>query len=547
MNRVACVLGVLTLFACCLPAPLAHAAKATHNLTYGSSSLASTLWYPDDLKVIRGVVVFTGGQGNGGSSDTRAIADNRFWQRFGESVGFAIMGDQFSGSYTNAANGPGMALLDSLSALAKDTGHPELEHAPLLVEGFSNGGYFSFTFAQFAPTRVIAFCLNKSGFAMAPLDDAFLAVPGFLIWGSEEPASGTPTVIHALVSQGRKQHALWAELREWGAQHEDGSAVQAFAPFFAEMIAARYPASATPLSGAVALRPLREQDGWLGDHGDASVGSSLPSVASFAAYGGDNTTASWLPSEALANIWRGFVTKSPIGLDAPLASAQLDANQMLQLTASGLGSGAHASFFAGSDVLAAEVAASGGQARASWAPESGGVLGILAMALDGGGAVTRISRPANVVLYGKPLPAAPKMGPSGGSPASAGGDGAGGAGSGSSAGAGSTAGAAAAGSGGSGAPANDPPGAGKGAAGASTPKPPAGASNVRGGCSIGRALGPVHASPWALGFSIGLAAWAGARRRKFSAIRERATALPLPPSVAATRATGRGAASPSPR
>ena len=214
MNRVSCILLVL---ACCLYAPRAHAAKATHNISYGSSALATTLWYPDGLPLIRGVLVFTGGQGSGVSSDTRAMADDGFWQRFAESVGFAIIGDQFTGSYTNAANGPGMALLDSLTALANETAHPELEHAPLLVEGFSNGGYFSFTFAQFAPARVIAFCVNKSGFATAPLDDAFLAVPGFLVWGSEEPATNTPTVIHDLVTAGRKKHALWAELREWGA------------------------------------------------------------------------------------------------------------------------------------------------------------------------------------------------------------------------------------------------------------------------------------------------------------------------------------------
>jgi hypothetical protein len=546
MNRVACLSGLLVLLVGALPAPVAHAAKVTHNITYGSSALATTLWYPDDLQLIRGVVVFTGGQGSGGSSDTRALVDDRFWQRFSESFGFAIMGDQFSGSYTNAANGPGMALLDSLSALATDTGHPELAHAPLLVEGFSNGGYFSFTFAQFAPTRVIAFCLNKSGYATAPLDPAFLAVPGFLIWGSEEPASGTPTVIHDLVSQGRKQHALWAELREWGAQHEEGSAVQAFAPFFAEMIAARYPATASPLSAAVALTPLREQDGFLGDHGDASVSSSLPSITSFAAYGGDKTTQSWLPSAALANIWRGFVTKSPIGLDAPSASAQLDATQTLTLTASNLGGAPQVSFFAGADPLASEVAVSGGQAKASWAPEAGGVLGILAMALDAGGAVARISRPANVVLYGKPLPMRSMMGPSAGSPASAGGDGAGGAGK---SGSGGAAGAAAD-SGGVGALAgtlaNDPPSAGTAAAGTSAAQPGADTAHASGGCSVGPVRSSAVTPAWALGFALGLARWARTRSRKARALTAQADCLTLPASAAATRATRRGAASPNP-
>jgi hypothetical protein len=29
------------------------------------------------------------------------MADDRFWQRFAENVGFAILGDQFTGSYTD--------------------------------------------------------------------------------------------------------------------------------------------------------------------------------------------------------------------------------------------------------------------------------------------------------------------------------------------------------------------------------------------------------------------------------------------------------------
>jgi hypothetical protein len=505
MNRVSCVLAAL---ACSLYAPLAHAAKATHNVTYGSSALATTLWYPDGLSLIRGVLVFTGGQGSGVSSDTRAMADDRFWQRFGESVGFAIIGDQFTGSYTNAANGPGMALLDSLTALANETGHPELEHVPLLVEGFSNGGYFSFTFAQFVPARVIAFCVNKSGFATAPLDAAFLAVPGFLVWGSEEPATHTPTVIHDLVTQGRKQHALWAELREWGAQHEDGSASRAFAPFFAEMIAARYPASASPLHAPVALTALREEDGFLGDHSDASVGSSLPMLATFAAYGGDKTAASWLPSEGLANVWRGFVTKSPIGLDMPGAHAQLDANQTLPLQASGIDGVGPVRFLAGAALLVGDVAVSGGQAKASWTPDAGGVRGLLAVALDASGAVARISRPADVVLYGKPP--ALVMGPVAGNA----GGGAGGAAGADDGGAGTAAvGGEAVVAGGAGVGADGVAGAGGAGAGASGTGTRMEVSMAAGGgCSVARTNAARHLRPWTLASL--LAGWVMSRRRR---------------------------------
>jgi hypothetical protein len=80
----------------------AQAAKATNSISYDSRALATTLWYPDAVDVIRGVVVFTGGQGSGTSGDTRDKADNRFWQRFAESFKFGIVGTQFTGSYTDA-------------------------------------------------------------------------------------------------------------------------------------------------------------------------------------------------------------------------------------------------------------------------------------------------------------------------------------------------------------------------------------------------------------------------------------------------------------
>jgi hypothetical protein len=382
----------------------AMAAKATQSIMYDSRSVATTLWYPDKLEVIRGVLVFTGGASNGGSGDTRGLADNKFWQRFAETFGFGILGNQFTGSYTNAQMGTGQAVLDALAGLATTTKHPELVHAPLLLEGFSNGGYFSFTFAQFAPARVIAFCVNKSGFAKAPFDAPFLAVPGLLIWGSEEPVNNVPTVIHSLVQQGRASHALWAELKEWGATHEEGNPERVFAPFFAEMIAARYPSGVSPLAADVPLIALGEASGWLADHSDASVNANVPLIASFGAYKGDKAAASWLPSEALANLWRGFVTKTPITLSSPAAGTQLDATQPVQLTATGFGTGESASFLAGSSKLASAVAVSAGQAKASWTPEAGGVPGFVALAVNSDGTPTRTSRPAHVVLYGKPAP-----------------------------------------------------------------------------------------------------------------------------------------------
>ncbi|HKP56062.1 MAG TPA: hypothetical protein VJV78_05070 [Polyangiales bacterium] len=382
----------------------AHAETVTGKAGVADRELAVSVWYPDGISVIRGVLVFTGGQGAGGSNDTRPAIEDEFHRRFAESLGFALLGNQFTGPYTDAANGPGQALLDALADVAAKSGHSELAHAPLLLHGFSNGGYFSYTFAQWAPQRVIAFCLNKSGFARAPLTAAFLAVPGVFFWGGNEPGDNVPTVVRSLVREGRKQHALWAELKEWGKGHADGEVERVSLPFFAEMVSARYPkGNKTPLTGEVPLVALDEAAGWLGDASDASIERELPGISKFAAYGGDKTAASWLPSEGIANLWRGFVTKQPFALEAPGSGTSFDARETLQLRAAGLASGARVSFLDGARQLASALAADSGEAKAGWTPEWGGARGLVAVAKIKG-QLTRTSRPAAIVLHGKPPP-----------------------------------------------------------------------------------------------------------------------------------------------
>jgi hypothetical protein len=386
----------------------ARADTASTQHSYGDSrALDVTLFYPDGLELIRGVIVFTGGQGSGGSGDTRPSVNDEFWQAFAQSLGFGVLGTRFTGSYTEAASGPGAALISVLKTLGEQTSHPELEHAPLLLEGFSNGGYFSLTFSQFAPERVIAFCLNKSGFAKATLDPPFLAVPGMLFWGVEEPETGVQTVVADLVRQGRAQHALWAELREWGVAHEDGAVEAAFAPFFAEMVAARYPASADPSQGPVALLALSEASGWLADPGEDSVRSDVPTIAPFSMYPGDQASASWLPSEGLAKLWRGFVVERPLELALPEEEALIAEGSVLELALTGIPDTAErAQFFDQEDTLAA-VAVSGSEAAATWEPSWGGVRGVAAIALSEADAVLHVSRPAPVVIQGKAPPMRP--------------------------------------------------------------------------------------------------------------------------------------------
>ncbi|HET8936124.1 MAG TPA: hypothetical protein VFN67_21910, partial [Polyangiales bacterium] len=153
------------------------------------------------------------------------------------------------------------------------------------------------------------------------------------------------------------------------------------------------------------LDALREESGWLGDHGEDSVTSDVPLIAEFAMYPGDKAAASWLPSEGLAKLWRGFITERPLELGSPAKGARVANNQALSLTLNGVPSGAaRVDFFDQEDVLVPDVAVSGGKASAMWDPTWGGVRGVAAVALDAMDGVLRVGRPVHVVVQGKAAP-----------------------------------------------------------------------------------------------------------------------------------------------
>lgn len=204
-------------------------------------------------------------------------------------------------------------------------------------------------------------------------------------------------MIAGLVREGRKRGALWAEMKEWGKGHEEGEVERVVLPFFAAMVDARLPKNTNALESEVRLNVLSEHEGWIADHSAASLESALPAISSYADYTGDRATASWLPNEAIAVLWRGFVTKQPIALRAPGPNAQLDAAQIVLLNVIGLPNDETVTFYEGARSLQS-AAVRGGRARGRYRPDRTGVLGLIALA--GEGELRRTSRPVAVVVYG---------------------------------------------------------------------------------------------------------------------------------------------------
>lgn len=264
------------------------------------------LWIPDGNTPLRGAVVLVPGS----NGDGRGQVTDSTWQAFATKHRFALVGCQFTDKpheqsfiedYVNVSLGSGQALLDALSALGSESGHPELANAPLFLFGMSAGGQFNYEFATWKPDRVIAFVVNKGGIYYTALTPrATRAVPALLFTGETDLASRTQTIT-GLFALNRRGGGLWALTQEPGVGHVVGRSKELAALFFEDVLALRVDAAQPG-----AMKPLAESSGWYGDvveHTIRPVGESRPPAAPTA----------WLPTERTARAWLAVVSGQPFG------------------------------------------------------------------------------------------------------------------------------------------------------------------------------------------------------------------------------------------
>jgi len=279
------------------------------------------LWLPDGPGAVRGVLVVV----HDSNLDSRAWLDQPSWKGFmerrgvGVSAGFwrgialrhglALLGcrltdrqheDMFIEEYTMVGGGSGQALLDALKRLAELSGHIELAEAPLVFWGISAGGQFSYEFACWRPERTVSFVLNKGGIyytALAP--KAARGVPGILFEG-ERDSPFRNGLINGIFSVNRRAGALWALTVEPGAAHEFARSLEMSEAYFDEVIPLRLPGE----TGG-ALRPLRLEDGYLGDLGAMTYAPYDEKKA-------EEAPAAWLPTEKAARAWQAVMAGKPL-------------------------------------------------------------------------------------------------------------------------------------------------------------------------------------------------------------------------------------------
>jgi hypothetical protein len=266
-------------------------------------------WVPTDAETVRGVLIM-----NGWPNDARWHEAATYWN-------FAILRintDQYPGSKVKA-------VVHGLRELAERTGHPELNHVPIVASGFSRYSPSAPAFMAAFPDRALCF-MNGNGGGPTVRDDG--GKQG-LIW-QETPSLGLQNEWENIFSGGDKTRLLsrwWrrgeknltAAAIHWRVYHAPKTFADLGIVFVDQVIQARIPKDWDPAKGSCKLKSIKHSQGWLGSHKGWRVpvekifetDNQNAEIAPAEKFQGDPERASWLISEELAWNWRAFSSRYP--------------------------------------------------------------------------------------------------------------------------------------------------------------------------------------------------------------------------------------------
>ncbi len=269
---------------------------------------AFRLWYPDQTKTIKGVIVLVPGS----NGDGRGLVNDLLWQELATKHNFALLGCYFTDqphdemeveNYANAKEGSGQALITALTKFAQKTGLPELADAPLVLWGHSAGGEFNYEFVNWKPERVIAFVVNKGGFYFTALSSRQARdVPG-LIFTGEKDLQSRKDILKGIFSINRRVGALWTFAEEPGAGHEIGQTQKLAGIFFNEVIPLRIHKKIDLKDNSTELQPISVNSGFAGNC--KTLNYSIISNEQ------KDPSISWLPTLKFSESWLSFIKGSP--------------------------------------------------------------------------------------------------------------------------------------------------------------------------------------------------------------------------------------------
>lgn len=288
-----------------------------------------TLWIPEGVTTIRGVIVHQHGAGIPAAQAGATAAYDLHWQALAKKWHLALLGPSYhvlketydtspgdAGLWLDPRRGSEKTFLRALNEFATKSGHPEIATAPWCLWGHSAGGIWADVMATLHPDRVIAIFLRsgtaatfrgRSEFAQPQIPRSVYAIPIMTNAGigEKEKLTGPRPWIGSI--------AMFQEYRSKGAPigfapdprtgHETGDSRYLAIPFLDACLAMRLPDKGATSQD---LKPVDMSEAWLAP----LLGETAVPVRS---YKGNPLEAVWLPNEQVAKIWMEYVKNGTVG------------------------------------------------------------------------------------------------------------------------------------------------------------------------------------------------------------------------------------------
>jgi hypothetical protein len=284
-----------------------------------------TIWIPENMNALRGVIVHQHGCGEGSCKSGLTGAFDLHWQALAKKHDCALLAPAYEQPesadcqmWCDPRNGSDAAFQKCLVDLGAKSGHPELARVPWALWGHRGGGHWAGGMVLLHPDRVAAAWLRSGVPLLKPnperpsikahsLSEAALQVPIMCNLGTKE---GVTVKDGRFAGAWPANEVFFGELRSKGGligvaidpltSHECGNQRYFAIPWLDACLSARLPG----VSGQP-LHAVRTNDVWL------AIPTGIEAVPT-ARFVGDASKAAWLPTGTIARIWMQYVKDTAV-------------------------------------------------------------------------------------------------------------------------------------------------------------------------------------------------------------------------------------------
>lgn len=289
-----------------------------------------TIWIPEGVKSLRGVIVHQHGCGEGSCKSGLTGAFDLHWQALAKKHGCALLAPSYEQPekadcqmWCDPRNGSSDAFQKCLVDLGAQSGHPELAKVPWALWGHSGGGHWAGGMVLLHPERVAAAWLRSGVPLLKPnpdrptikahkLPDAALRVPMMCNPGTKEGVTvkdgrfaGVWPANEEFFNEVRSKGGLIGVAVDPLTAHECGNQRYFAIPWLDACLSIRLPKVVGD-----SLNAMPTDDVWL-----APVTGTVALPA--AKFADDPRKAAWLPNEAVARSWMQYVRDTAVADTTP--------------------------------------------------------------------------------------------------------------------------------------------------------------------------------------------------------------------------------------